>query len=159
MNTIKDSTGKEYLQSESGTCYNIGTSQKVIERIENAKRTGQRIRVWYGDKDGKSWNEENDICGTVGRSTGSIKIPLLISKSSSFGGGALLTDRIIKIVDTKTKYVLYQHENFSQSFFGADDTIVWEGAPGDNETIYANCKTPEQAQRLADFMNGKRMSK
>ena len=28
-----------------------------------------------------------------------------------------------------------------------------------NEEIYANCKTTEQAQRLASFMNGERMSK
>ena len=147
MNTtiVKDNSGKEYLQTDSGTCYNSGTNIRVIERLENAKRLSTRIRVWYGEN-GKSWNEENDICGTIGRSTGSIKIPLLISKSTSFGGGALLTDRIIKIVDTKTKNVLYQHENFSQSFFGADDTIVWEGKPGENETIYATCKTPEQAQ-------------
>ena len=66
----------------------------------------------------------------------------------------MLDDRIIKILDIKSKKVLYQHPKFKQDYFGADDVLVWQGNPGDNEQIYATCETTEQAQRLARFMNG-----
>ena len=69
--------------------------------------------MWYGDtKTGTSWNEEYGIIGRIGRSAGSVKIPLLIANARSIGGGALLDDRIIHMVDVKTKKVLYTHELF-----------------------------------------------
>lgn len=159
--TLTNGNKINYKRLENGTCYHAETSDKVIEALENARVNRLRVRVWYG-KDGKSWNEENDILGYIGRSTGNIKIPLLVYNRRSFGGGGLLDDCIVKIVDTKTGRTLYKHENFSQSFFEADDTLVYqcekEGQKAD-AVIWANCETWEQAKRFADFMNGKRHSK
>lgn len=148
---------KKY-QVSGGTSYDVRTLKEVVEVLEQARANDTRIRVWYG-KDGKSWDEENDTIGYVGRSTGINKIPLLIYNKRSFGGSSLLDHCIVKIVDTKTNRMLYCHPKFSQSVFGADDTIVWEGAPGTGEEIYANCATWASAVRLADFMNGKRNNK
>ena len=142
----------------NGTKYHKETDVLVINVLDQALQNKNRIRVWYG-KDGLSWNEENDIIGYVGRSTGTVKIPLLVHNGRSMGGRGLLDHCIVKIVDIKTKRLLYQHPKFKQAVFGADDTLVWQGLPGTNEEIYATCKTCEQAQRLADFMNGKRNSK
>lgn len=135
------------------------TVQTIIcDNLKNKRENRLRLRFWYeNNKTGKSWNEENDVCGYIGQSTGDKKIPLLINKSSSFGGGALMTDCIVKIVDTKTKKVLYQHENFNQSKF---IVRTYDCAVLANNTVHARgFKTEKQAQRYADFMNGKRMNK
>ena len=67
----------------------------------------------YGDTEtGQSWRETFDIRGSIGRSTGSIKIPLLIKTSRSLGGGAVLDHCLVKITDANTKKILYIHPNY-----------------------------------------------
>ena len=160
MNKVKDNLGREYLQTNNGTCFNSETNEKVINIIDNLLHSNKRIRVWYGEN-GKSWNEENDICGSIGRSTGTFKIPLLIHSSRSYGGGALLTHCIIKIVDTQTKRVLYVHPNFTQPLFTVTDSDIqdYQANVLSDGQIYGRCKTVTSAKRLAAFMNGERMSK
>lgn len=107
----------------NGTYYNQNTPDKVIEVLEKARLDRTRIQVDYGytdldkklsdgRKNGQSWGEVNDITGYVGRSTGTQKIPLLVHNRRSLGGGGLLTHCIVKIVTTKGKRVLYQHETY-----------------------------------------------
>ena len=111
------------------------TDLKVMKVISGLSRE-TRIRVWYGDnKTGKSWNEENDICGYIGRTTGSKKIPILINNKRSWGGSGILCHAIVKIVRTDNKAVLYEHPNFSQSFFTVQGNEVFS----DSE-IYGRCK-------------------
>lgn len=151
----------EYKRLDNGTCYHNQTPLEVVEALEQVRENKKRIRVWYGEN-GKSWNEEYNIMGTIGRSTGSIKIPLLIHNQRSLGGNALLDHCIVKIIDTRTKRTLYQHNKFKQSFFEADDTLVYEckeEGQKANAEIYASCKTHEQALKLSDFMNGKKNTK
>jgi len=138
-----------------GMSFNEGTSEKVIQVLATALQDRRRVRVWYGDVlTGRSWDEENDVCGYIGKSGGSVKVPLLIHNSSSFGGGAILTDCIVKIVDTQSKVVYYQHENFSQSNFTEQGCeVLKDGA------TYAVCENETQVRNLTEFMNGKRMSK
>ena len=91
-----------------GTSYHKETPDKLIQILESARRNQTRITVDYGDvKTNKSWNEEYDITGYVGRSTGINKIPLLVHNSRSMGGGSLLDHCIIKVVTSKGKRVLY----------------------------------------------------
>ena len=148
-----------------GMSFNEGTPKSVMEILHATNEYGWRIRLWYGDDDGKSWNEENDIIGKVGLSTGTI-CPLLINNSRSLGGGIILSDCIVKIVDVVTKEVLYQHRTFNQSKFEAvGNSVVVDGKVWGKELTdldqpkYANCKNFQQAYRLAAFMNGERMSK
>ena len=96
----------------NGTFYNQNTHDKVIEVLENARTKRIRIQVDYGNENGSSWGEIHDITGYVGRSTGIKKIPLLIYNRRSLGGGALLSDCIVKIVTTKNKIVLYEHPTY-----------------------------------------------
>ena len=85
-------------------CFDDETNENVMNVICECFLRGTRIRVWYGDiVTGKSWDEENDTIGRVGKSTGNVKIPLLIKNKRSSGGGALLSNRIIKIVNMSTK--------------------------------------------------------
>jgi hypothetical protein len=117
--------GKEYLVVDD-TWYHKDTPLpiiRVLEKCRNSSR-GCRLHIYYGDMEtGEAWidpnycKSESDIrsagaAGYIGRSTGSIKIPLEICNSRSYGGGALLDNCIIKIVTAQGKRVLYQHANF-----------------------------------------------
>ena len=138
----------------NGTSYYKGTDENVINVLERARINKNRIRIWLGEN-GKSWNEEHDIIGCVGRSTGDSKIPLLIHNSRCYGGGSILTHCIVKIVDITTKRKLYQHENFSQSLF----TFTGNTVKQDGKDFAPCCKNEESAKRLCGFMNGERNSK
>lgn len=157
-------------QIKNGTSYNSKTSDKIIAAIERARLNSSRVRVWYGDTaTGTSWNEEHEVAGRIGRSTGSAKIPLLIANARSIGGGGLLDDCIVHMIDIQSKQVLYSHKLFKMPV-----TIVQDRSQTDfTNTIpteYTHCvkidgkqhaffKSECKAKRYADFMTGKRMSK
>lgn len=99
----------KYKETESGTFYKENIPDELVELLEKLREDKTRVVVDYGDiKTGRSWGEENDIQGYIGRSTGRIKIPLLIYNSRSLGGGSLLDDCIIGIKTTKGKKVIYK---------------------------------------------------
>lgn len=82
------------------TTYHKETPDKVVEIIEEARLSVRtiRLRFCFGDPEtGRDWKEIYDTTGYIGRSTGSIKIPLLIKKTTSSGGGGLLDHCIVKI--------------------------------------------------------------
>ena len=112
----KNGHSTTYKIYPSGTAYHIETPARVCEILENARTSGQRIQIYYGDAaTGKNWNEEHDTRGTIGRSCGSVKIPILIATSRSLGGGSILDHRIVKI---RNKYgIIYRHENLQESTF------------------------------------------
>ena len=138
----------------NGYHFNVATPDAVCEALSGIDRD-TRIRVWYGDPvTGKSYDDIYDTTGYVGRSCGPVKVPLLINNKRSIGGPALSCDIIVKIVDTRTKRVIYQHPTFSQSVFTTRDRFVHK----DGLNTFAELRTPEQAKRFADFMNAKRMN-
>ena len=138
----------------NGYHFNVAAPDAVCEALSGIDRD-TRIRVWYGDPvTGKSFDEIYDITGYVSRSGGMIKVPLLINNTRSMGGGAILCSCVVKVVETRSKKVLYQHPTFSQSVFTTRDRFVHK----DGLNTFAELRTPEQAKRFADFMNGKRMN-
>lgn len=145
---------KEYKEL-NGYHFDVATPDAVCEALSLIDRN-TRIRVWYGDPvTGKSYDEIYDTTGYVGSSCGTIKVPLLINNARSTGGPELTCGCIVKIVDTRTKRVIYQHPTFSQSTFTVRDRFVHK----DGLTTFAELDTPSQAKRFADFMNGKRMNR
>lgn len=143
---------------------NKNTPSRVSTLLNNLKMSQQRVRLVYGDTDtGKDWLEEYDVIGTIGCSTGINKIPLLIKNSRSTGGGSILDHCILKIVDVKSKRVLYQHEKYvSPDFTIQYGTSIGHGynyAVLCNGSVQANFKTEKQAKNYIDFMLCKRMSK
>lgn len=96
--TSKDPAGRQYKVAESGTAYHLDTPDDLIMILERLRESRERITVDYGDVNtGQSWNEEFDITGRIGRSSGSIKIPLLVHNARSYGGGGLLDNCILSI--------------------------------------------------------------
>ncbi len=156
----------------NGTSYHDETPRAVIDKLEDARVSGARIRLFYGDQlTGRCWMEEYDTIGRVGRSTGKEKIPLLIKTSRSFGGGAILDHCIVKImVGGRT---VLQHPKFhmpemtiqlitSTDYFGGGN--LWSqgythAVYFDNMLLWAPFKTKEQAENYIAFMKGERRRK
>lgn len=113
----------------NGISYAEHTPDAVIRVLEQAHSAGTRIRIRLGFTErhedvlsgkspvGRDWLDEFECEGTVGRSMGPSRIPLLIHNSRSRGGGAILTDCIVRIIDLKTKRVLYSHPSYQHGEF------------------------------------------
>lgn len=142
--------------------FSDNTNDRVKQVLTSCYNRKNRIRIVYGNvATGNSWLDEYEILGYVGKSTGTKPIPLLINNSRSFGGGSILTGSILKIIDTKTKQVLFQHENYIMP-------VLTKEISGHNNYLYdviyngelvARFKTEKQANNYIDFMQCKRMSK
>ena len=111
----------EDYQVVNGTFYKKETPKRVINALESSRQyPTMRLIIFYGDgKTGKAWGDIEE--GRIGRSTGDIKIPLVICNSRSMGGGSVLDDCIVKIIAAKGKYTIYQHPNYNKDgvdFYG-----------------------------------------
>lgn len=96
-----------------GISFHVGTPDEVCNILLQYLKhyPHERLRLFYGDNEsGKDWLEMHDTMGYVRNSTGPVKIPILIHNRNSIGGGAILTDCIVKI--THDKNVLYQHPKY-----------------------------------------------
>lgn len=97
----------------NGTAYHINTPDTIINIMEKARENRTRLRFHWGNVEtGEDWGDIYDVTGYIGRSTGSIKIPLLVHNSRSMGGGAILDHCIVKITTSKGKQTLYKHPNY-----------------------------------------------
>lgn len=149
---------KEY-KIVGGTAYHIDTSIRVIEILEKMRYSGIRIRIWYG-KNGRCWNDEFGTIGTVGRSTGQYKIPILLKNSRSIGGAAILDDCIVRIdVNYGRGKIVSIYTDDSIKFDRFISTDLGNVYNETKDKLYARCKNGDSGKRLADFMNGKRWSK
>ena len=86
-----------YLVTEDGTWYDPRTPIDVIKVLEEAMKTKERVRFIFGNTDGYVYLDEYGVMGTVGRSTGRIKVPILIHSSRSNYGNAIMTQSILRI--------------------------------------------------------------
>jgi len=95
-----------------GTWFKKDTRDAVKKVIDRLIHTGETVRVFYGDSEtGKSSMNEFDMIGTVGRSSGVLKVPLLLSQSDGFGD-PMQDDRIIRIIRVGDHKNLYKHPGF-----------------------------------------------
>jgi len=156
----------------NATWYNLNTPQRVKEILEAARMyaDGQRLRLFYGETSelehdiGRDWMSEHDMCGTIGRSTGMMKVPLLIANNASRGGSAILTDCIVRIIDTASKRELYRHPQYHMKHLFkrpvTDKGALAEGytdeVTADGE-VHARFKTAKKAEDWIAFMEGRRM--
>lgn len=157
--TFKDGHKEEYPT----------VNDSLINVLESCRMNYNRVRVWLGDtKTGRSWNEEYDVTGYVGRSRGFYGIPLLVNNKRSYGGGALCVDAIIRIDDIKTKRTLWKVDNFhvEPMLIKIEEQNelpyrVMQKKDGRSDYDYniANFKNLDSAERWIDFMEGKRYNK
>lgn len=158
--TIGQTVANRY--ENSGFFFDSRTPAAVRYAIECAHASRRRVRVFYGDTEtGEAWPEEYDVMGTIGRSCGRVKVPLLMASARSTGGGALLDACIVAIIDTKTRAFLYRHPQFDPGEW-AEVAPVSDGyisAAAHNGKLHAQFKTADGARRYIGFMRGERFSK
>ncbi len=153
--------GEKTYQVVNGTYYHADTPEAVIRLLESARSSGVRLRLFLGDRiTGKDWREENDVLGTIGRSCGPVKIPLLLRAKHSSGGPGILDHCVVKIMDAQTKRVLYQHPKYHLGDFTIKPTQEVPDLPhqvfqgGEN---IANFQEAQQAVNYVKFLRGERM--
>jgi hypothetical protein len=91
------------------TYFDPGTAPEVTHVLERCRTSHDRVRLVLGDTDtGQSWFDEYDVVGTIHRSGGHLKVPLLIADRQD-GGPAILTTCLLCIIRWKNGKVLYRH--------------------------------------------------
>jgi hypothetical protein len=144
----------KYARLPSGTCYHQETPDQVIRILEKLQNSGTEVRIYYGDAHtGQSWHDEFDVVGRIGRSTGRIKIPLLVP-SGDCGGPGLLDHCIIRI-DSREE-TLYQHKKFrvgDMTLSKCDDPkYPWEVFI--DSVLHARFTLNVEAIKFMDFISG-----
>ena len=130
----------------NGTTFSAETPERVAKLLLGYMNSGQRIRIFLGTKDGRDWGEIYRTIGYVGRSTGSIKIPLLISNSRSIGGEAISDANIVRItVDRRNAYI-HPKYRCEVSVKGRDVYL--------NGKLHITAPTVEKAKSAAEFLRG-----
>lgn len=140
-----------------GFWFHSDTPGAVKRILKCAHKNKETLRLFYGDiMTGADWLEENDVIGKVGRSTGTLKIPLLI-QDNEIGGGSILDHCIVKIVNASTGDVLYSHHNYHRGIFTAIecDEHDYEAAVLVDGKLHARLHTMDDAYHWIAFMVGK----
>lgn len=107
---IKGQTKDIHYKLVGDMYFHEDTPTEVCDIILAARKSNAKLKFHWGDSaTGRDWNEENDVIGYIGKSTGRIPVPLLLESRNSSGGGALLDHCVVKIVNNSTGKILYQH--------------------------------------------------
>ncbi len=86
----------KYIRN-TGFYFHKDTPEAVQRVLIEAHASGKTVRIWFGDAvTGRAWDEEHDVLGTIGRSCGPVKVPLLVARGD-IGGGHLLDQCIVRI--------------------------------------------------------------
>lgn len=96
------------------TWFDLNTPVEVRRILERYRKGDRKIRLFYGDtQTGQDWMEENDVIGTIRRSCGIFKAPLLIEEGE-YSGPAILDHCIVRLMDVESGKELYRHPKYSQ---------------------------------------------
>ena len=95
---------KKYILSAQGTSFPEGTPQSLIDCLESLRQSKERVTIHYHSptQDPNTftiWHEK----GTISRTCGQIKSPILIHNSRSLGGGLIDSDRIYLIESSRKR--------------------------------------------------------
>ena len=179
------SDGKEYKVC-NGTFYSAEALDGAVLALEYARVNRIRIRIFYayktteekenGVKDSEfdvleAWGDENDCIGRLGRSNGNIKIPILLSSSSSCYGSPILDSRVV-LVKTTGGRVLFSADGlkFPEWKVNADYDkktceLLYKTSLMEDFKVYATCKNGDfqkavrRMENLSRYMQGVRFTK
>jgi hypothetical protein len=146
----------------TATLFEPGTPLKVQALLESYRQAGDRVRLFFGDTEtGRDWLEEYDVLGTVGRSMGPLRVPLLIARARDNGGGAISTACILRMVDSRSKVEVYRHPSYQAPEFKLQPSTQkgYSSAVAVNGSVHANFKSAAKAEKWIAFMQGTRMTR
>ena len=177
--------GKEYKVC-NGTFYSAEALDGAILALEYARVNRIRIRIFYAYKTAEEkengvrdsefdvlevWEDENDCIGWLGRSNGNIKIPILLSSSSSPYGLSIVESRVVLVKTTGGK-VLFSADGlkFPEWKVNADSDkktceLLYKTSLMEDFETYATCrdedfqKAVRRMERLSEYMRGVRFTK
>jgi len=139
------------------TYFDPFTSPEVQRVLELYRHSRKPVRIFMGDTEtGRDWMEENDVVGTIGRSSGSMKVPLLVPKGEN-GGCAILTACVLRIIDATTLKEVYVHPKYQAPDLSVQpDTSVrkYTFRVDRDDQVQARFRTREQAYGYVAFMLG-----
>lgn len=92
----------------NGTTYDTMTNENVANVMEQCRENKTRVHIHYGDTHTcEYWSDVET--GTIGRSMGPMKIPIIVHNARSMGGSGILTRCVLKITTTRKPFtVLYE---------------------------------------------------
>ncbi|TFI48750.1 hypothetical protein E4O93_06145 [Diaphorobacter sp. DS2] len=97
------------------TYFDPGTDAKAAKVLESCRTHERKVRLILGDtRTGEPWLEEHDVVGRISRSTGSLKVPLLI-EAGECGGTAILCACLLAIIDWRSGDFLYRHAAYREA--------------------------------------------
>ncbi len=141
------------------TWHDPDASPEVCKVIDRCIKNSTYVRLFYGDTEsGRDWGEENNVIGTVSRTTGPLKTPILMPKGENFGD-IIPEQCIVKIVDADTRRTLWAHERYKAPVFSIreDGTPKFPFAVTMNGEAAANFTSFAKAAAWVAFMAGECM--
>lgn len=147
------------------TTFNPSTPPALRRLLDALRRSGATVRIVCGethpnDPDaGTAWMEEHDVVGTIGRSGGQQRVPLLIpANGDGIGGPALLDHCILGVQSVPDGRWLYLDKRTRWPQLRVDGTTVMEATTRPDgtthESVVARFPTVGKAQAWAAFMQG-----
>lgn len=138
------------------TYFDPGTDTRAAKVLESCRTHERKIRLILGDTlTGEPWLEEHDVVGRIGRSIGTLKVPLLI-EPSEHDGSAILCACILAIVDWASGNFLYRHDAYREAELSikpsADAERSWDVLR--HEEVVARFRDIGQAGAYLAFMRG-----
>jgi hypothetical protein len=91
----------------NGFWFDVETPADLQEWVAARHHDGRRYRFILG-KDGQEWGDVQ--VGSIGRSTGRVKIPLVIYNRRSLGGPALMSAWVLRIETAKGRHVIWERK-------------------------------------------------
>jgi hypothetical protein len=142
------------------TYFDPGTDQKVLTLLEKYRLSGKMLRVFYGDPEtGRDSCEEWDVVGCVGRSNGILKVPLLLVDGQDYGS-ALMTNRLVRIMDVVTNKDVYRHALYQDPSIQTVPLVdpklpdySWAGLR--DGVLIARFRSTYEAAQWEEFMTGR----
>ena len=138
------------------TYFDPGTDAKAAKVLESCRTGERKVRLILGDtRTGEPWLEEHDVVGRIGRSIGTLKVPLLI-EPGEHGGCAILCACLLAIVDWQSGDFLYRHAAYREADLSikpsADAERPWDVLRRDE--VVASFRDIGQAGAYLAFMRG-----
>lgn len=159
---FKVSDGRFYNVTPDGTHFHPDTPIALVEVLERCRRDNTKVRLFIGDREtGKTWDEERDVAGTIGRSIGPCKVPL-IGHPQSIGGPHLLDHCVLAVLVGHGLYA-WKAPNFDNGDWTVTTHPQFLGdrhvaaSLRDGELIGRH-RTMRCARRFVAFMSGHRMA-
>lgn len=135
------------------TYYGPGVPSQVRSLLDDLLRNSVRVRLILGDSETcRAWLEDFDVVGTIGRSGGSLRVPLLCI-DGDLGGGAILCQNILGVMDMRDGGWLYKHPELTFPLITVSPIDGKFRVSADGAT-YATFPTADKAFAYAAFMSG-----